>query len=256
MCSTLTIRWLSWQFKTLCKKLKKGKIHLTPVKMTDTVLDCRLPGLLRLVISGPSESGKTSFLFRFILQGEHILQRPFKKVYFFYHNEQPLYDELRAVLGSDIEFLEGNPNDSAVERIVQRQKNSELPFLICMDDFSQSLNKEVATLFTRISHHHKAHLILLIHNIYNRSPFTREITQSANALCLFKNPRDMSIATVLGKQLMPKNSGIFASIYKEATKRPYGYLFVNFHQGAHEDLRYLSNLLIEDWPIRVFIPEI
>lgn len=219
-------------------------------------LDARFPGLMRLVVIGPSEAGKSSFLYKLILNGEQFLAKPFHKVYFFYQNDQPIYDQLRLILGTRIEFLEGIPNDSVMERIIREESNSETPCLIALDDFSMLLGKEVVNLFTRVSHHHQMHVCLLMHNLYNRSPYTREITQSANALCLFKNPRDMSFSTVLGKQLMPQKSHVFASIYRDATLPAFGYLFISFHQGTNESLRYLSNINQDEWPIRVFVPEI
>jgi hypothetical protein len=46
-------------------------------------------------------------------------------------------------------------------------------------------------------------------------------------IALFKNPRDQIGPALLARQRYPSNSKKFMTKYIEATKRPYGYLFID-----------------------------
>ena len=217
-------------------------------------VDARLPGRVRAVLAAGSGAGKTTFLFNFLKYSPHILMEPFNRVYFFYFNPQPLYNDMKKLLGDRITFIEGAPQKETLEKIFNREAGSPWPCMIILDDFTLFLTKEVVELFTRMSHHNNAHVMLCIHNLFNRSPYTRDITQSANCIVLFKNPRDNTVSSSLGRQLFPGKAAEFTKVFEDATERPYGYLMINFDMEAHKKLRYLSNIFPFEFPVRVFVP--
>ena len=211
--------------------------------------DFCFPGQMRGVLFAPSGGGKTTFMVNFILNGDELLKNPFKQVLFYYWNYQPLYELLREKLKNDIVFIQGEPNLDELTAILTE---AEDPLLLVFDDFTQHLTKDIATIYTRLSHHYNCHVLLSLHNFFSKSPHARDITQSANALVLFKNPRDMTFANTLGGQIMPHRHTVFTDIYQRATEKIYGYLFVNLHQETPEPLRYVSNIFPNELPIRVF----
>ena len=56
-------------------------------------------------------------------------------------------------------------------------------------------------------------------------------------IVLFKNPRDQIEPAILARQMYLNNQKKFMIKYTEATKRPYGYLFIDLKQNTPEEER-------------------
>ncbi|GFV68907.1 uncharacterized protein TNCV_1985711 [Trichonephila clavipes] len=65
----------------------------------------------------------------------------------------------------------------------------------------------------------------------------REISLNAHYLVLFKNRRDQSQTTHLGRQLYPRKVKFFQECYADATSKPYGYLVIDLKPETDESLR-------------------
>ena len=61
-------------------------------------------------------------------------------------------------------------------------------------------------------------------------------------IVLFKNPRDQIGPAILARQMYPSNSQKFMIKYIEATKRPYGYLFIDLKQNTPEEDRLKTDI--------------
>ena len=61
-------------------------------------------------------------------------------------------------------------------------------------------------------------------------------------MVLFKNPRDQVEPAILVRQMYPNNSKRFMNKYTEATKRPYGYLFIDLKQNTPEEERLKTDI--------------
>ena len=102
-----------------------------------------------------------------------------------------------------------------------------------MDEF-----KKVVDLFTKKSHHHNTSVVFVVQNIFEKG--LRTISLNAHYLVLFKNPRDTTQVTYLGRQM--GNSKAVTAAYKDATSNPYGYLFVDMKQDTPETIRLRTGL--------------
>ncbi len=115
--------------------------------------------------------------------------------------------------------------------------------LIVLDDLMTSAyTKSVCELFTKGSHHKNISIILITQNVFHQGKFCRDISLNCKYLVLFKNPRDRSQIFPLARQVYPENPNSFVAIYNEVTSKPYGYLFMDLTQTAHDILRFQTDI--------------
>ena len=117
---------------------------------------------------------------------------------------------------------------------------SEIPAntLLVFDDLMMdSFNKEITD--------NKISTILVLHNLFHQSKYSRNITLNAQYIVYFKNPRDLSSASILARQLCPSNWRNLQNLFNEATHKPYSYLIVDLTQNTPELFKYRNNIFNE-----------
>ena len=62
---------------------------------------------------------------------------------------------------------------------------------------------------------------------------------------LFKNVRDASQISHFGKQMYPNNTKFLNWAFKDATKAPFTYLFLDLRPDTDESIRVRANILGE-----------
>jgi len=95
-------------------------------------------------------------------------------------------------------------------------------------------NDDLANLFTEGPHHRNVSVVFLTQNLFYKNKHMRTISLNAHYLVLFKNPRDAGQFSILARQ--PSGFKFVEEAYRDATERPFGYLFVDFK--PHQDERY------------------
>ena len=79
-----------------------------------------------------------------------------------------------------------------------------------------------------------------------------------NLIVVFKNPRDQTQIRHLTCQMFPSKPKFLQTAYKEETKDPYRYLFLDFHPNSPEFARVRGNIspcdLLED-PCCLYLPK-
>lgn len=217
-----------------------------------TTHDLRFSGLIRLCLVGPSSCGKTFFLYKLLRHAQELMSLPPKKIIFFYQAEQPLYEEMKDYFKNLIVFVKGLPSDEKLKELLERERLR--PLFLVLDDFSLQLNETVTNLFQVLSHHHSLHVAVLTQSLFSKNKQQRDITLNSTHLVLFKNPRDRSVATSLGRQFAPGHAGDFSRVYEEATREPHSYLMINLQQNCPDHLRLVSRIYPDQWPMRVWVP--
>ena len=167
-----------------------------------------------------------------------------------YREYQDGYDHL-ASLVPEIRFVEGIPAD-LLQSLDRTQRN-----VIVIDDLmSESINNtKVSDLFTKGSHHINLSVILILQNLFYKGKEMRTISLNSHYMVLFKNPRDTSQINHLAKQMYPSRSKFMVEACRDATKNPYGYLFVDLKPTTSEELSIRTNIFNGDFPI-VYIPRV
>ncbi|GFX98715.1 uncharacterized protein TNCV_2567281 [Trichonephila clavipes] len=191
-----------------------------------------------MMICGPSNSGKTFFVRRIL---ETKLIKPFPpKIIWCYGIYQKLFEKM-----SDIEFHEGIP--SGVENITNA--------LIIIDDLMNEVgdDKKLSNLFTKGSHHRDISVIFILQNIFCKGKQIRNISLNTSYLCCFKNVRDKQQISCLARQMYPSQSKFLLESYDDATKVPYGYLFIDLKPETNERLRIRTSIFPGDKNI-VYVP--
>ena len=112
---------------------------------------------------------------------------------------------------------------------------------------TSAYTKAVCELFTKGSHHRNLSVILITQNVFHQGKFCRDISLNCKYLVLFKNPRDKSQIYPLARQIFPENSGSFVKVYKEATSKPFGYLFLDLTQTTNDILRFQTDIFNKNY---------
>jgi len=119
-----------------------------------------------------------------------------------------------------------------------------------MDDADRSM----ADLFTRGSHHRNVSVVFLVQNLFHKNKYIRMISLNAHYMVLFKNPRDASQFASLARQMYPNRWAFVVEAYKDATRRPFSYLFVDLRPEQDEDLRLRTNTFPGDTQY-IYVPK-
>lgn len=84
----------------------------------------------------------------------------------------------------------------------------------------------------------------MIQNLFNQTRFQRTISLNASYIYLARNPRaGLSNIANLASQMYPGKTQFLKEAYSDATKEPYGYLFLDLKQTTDEKLRVRRNIL-------------
>jgi len=166
---------------------------------------------------------------------------PPRRVVYCYGEYQQLFRKYPRVT-----FHEGLPN-------VDDFDGSE-PVLLIVDDLMNETDDSVANLFTKGSHHRNISVAFLVQNIFHKNKHIRTISLNAHYMVLFKNPRDASQFASLARQMYPNKSAFAVEAYKDATKEPYSYLFVDLRPEQDENLRLRTNVFPDETGY-VYVPK-
>jgi hypothetical protein len=191
-----------------------------------------------ILVAGPTQSGKTYFISKLIEHRDWLLDKPPDKIYWFYAEPQPLYEKLK----NDATFLRGLPDSFDT---YTKQPGSKL--LVIDDLMDQAARSDaLSRLFTVGSHHTNTSVVVLVQNLFfDCNKYFRTISLNAHYLILFANKRDRSQALCLARQLYPGETKFFMSAYREATKKPRGYLVVDCRAETPEEMSLFTNIFID-----------
>ena len=148
------------------------------------------------IVSGPSGSGKSSFVIRFLQNLRHLCTEPS-----FGGGIVWCYDEKSAVpshhkLTTNVRYNEGVTEDFG-------SANGE-PCLVILDDLLTDVySKQVCELFTRGNHHRNISVILITQNLFHQGRFCRDISINAHYIVELKNVRQETVY-VPGRSSVPR----------------------------------------------------
>ncbi len=220
--------------------------------MAEEGYDLRFKNPSSFVLGGVSQSGKTTFTLNLLRNIEHLFEDPRCKqnIIYYYKQWQNSYESFKK---ENIvkEWLNHLPSEDDVKEktLLFKDRGGSV---IVIDDFAQELNKDVANIFSVLTHHTNSVVILLTQNIFSKNPVFRDISLNATFIVLFKNIRDASQVVHLAKQFAPGNNSYVIEAYKDATKNAYSYLLFDLHQSTPDNLRLRSRILPHELPMCVY----
>lgn len=195
------------------------------------------------LISGPTGSGKTSFIKRFLQERGHLIDKKIEEVVYCLPEEQ--------IVDESIPFTKlhrGVPDISMFKDL--------RPKIVILDDLLSSVDANVVELFIRGSHHYNLSVMFIVQNLFSKNKGCRDISLNSHYIILMKNPREKNQINTLARQISPENSRFICDAYKDATEKPYGYLVLDLHQTTPEQYRVRTNIFSNDSPRNiVYIPQ-
>ena len=195
--------------------------------------DIRLKENFKLFINGPSRSGKTFFLKDFIQNMDIFCKSPPKIITLVYKVFQPIYLDL------NVDYLRMDC-DNLKEKLLELARGESM--LVIFDDLINSSSlPNIANLFVVDGRHSNLSMIFLSQKLFIKNDYFRQISQNSDYYMLFKNPRNSQEIQTLSHQMTPGKKHLI-TYYKEATKNPFSYLFINLTQECKERVKYLSHL--------------
>jgi hypothetical protein len=188
------------------------------------------------VIAAPTMGGKT-FLIKEILKFKDVMISPSPtKIVYCYKAWQPTYDEIRSN-NTSILFHKGIYD---MNKFKPTENN-----LIVLDDLMQECinDPEILSLFTVGTHHTSTSVFFLTQNIFSKGKYSRDLSLNSNYIINFKNPRDQLQMQVLARQIFGNKSKYLMESYDDATKKPYGYIFLDLRQDTELRNRVQTGIL-------------
>jgi GTPase SAR1 family protein len=186
------------------------------------------------VVAGPTGSGKTHFVKRFLQNLPDLVTPTPERIVWCYGEWQPGYADM---LGVD--FEEGLPS---METFDKTQRT-----LLILDDLAQETDSRVTKLFTQGSHHWS--VLYLVQNLFDKNKEHRTISLNAHYLVLFKNPRDGGQIRHLASQMFPGRGAYLREAYDDATEQAHGYLIVDCTQQTPSHLRLRSTIFPGEYQV-------
>lgn len=193
------------------------------------------------LLSGPSNSGKTSLLTKILKNRDNLFTGSKKQTILFYNHWQPIYDEW--VSSSLIAYShQGVPNIEDFKSLCSYYTLEDGVFVV-FDDLGSQILRNIEffeELFVVLSHHMRISIFLVIHNLFEKG--LRKISLNSNRIILTNNCRDISQISFFARQCFPGSSNFLPSVYNFICNlQPYGYLVLDFCQNKNRYLKVTSN---------------
>lgn len=207
------------------------------------------------LIAGASSSGKTTKLIEIIKNFKELFvdDTRIQNILYFYKTWQDTF-ESNFLKNNVREFINEIPSEETIiEKTFYYQKRGGS--IVIIDDFMQEINKDIALIFTALTHHKNLVVFFLTQNVFSRTPLFRDISLNSTYIMVFKNPRDGQQISNLARQLKPGNSKFIVQAYREATKQPYTYILFDNHQSTPDILRVRSCILPNEKPMTIWSPK-
>ena len=198
-----------------------------------------------MIISGPSSSGKTTFLLRFLNEYQTLMQ-PIPKSILYCYSEY--HDHIPMLQSGGVTIHQGLPDDQIIESLAK-------PALMILDDLMLNASEEYLTsLFTKKIHHKNTSVIFLTQDLFQRK--IKVARNNAQYIVLMRAPNAALQIRNLGVQLFPRQLDYFLDAYKLATANNYGYLIIDLYAAAESFMRLRTNIFKdpENEELTIFVP--
>lgn len=202
--------------------------------------DVLLKTPFNLILAGPSGSGKSEWILK-LLQNYDKMMYPVPNhvlyCYGIYNNNVPLIEKM---------------GFSTFAGIPENFDNYPKPLLLILDDLGDTKKEYLNFLFTARTHHENINCVFVVQNCFSGN--TKVARNNTHYLALMKSPSYKLQIRTLGTQLFPSQLPFFMDSFKKATEKKYGYLFIDLHPNANENLRLRTNIFPGEENL-IFLPK-
>jgi hypothetical protein len=181
------------------------------------------------IIAGPTGSGKSVFVFKFIRDIKNLMFPPPERIIYCYGEYQDVFADF-----PEVEFTEGLP------RMTDFDGSQRI--LLIIDDLMHEAGDEVTKIFTKGSHHRNISVFFLTQNLFFKSKGSRTMSLNAQYIVVFKSVRGSGQVSNLAGQIFPGHSKYMMEAYLDSTSKPFGYLLIDLKPQTPDELRLRSNI--------------
>lgn len=225
-----------------------SNLNLSLYPTTD--FDYRFQHPCSIYLSGASNSGKSSTLYKLLISGTKSFTVQFKKIFIVYGVHQAIFDELKNLLPIVLIPLENFELQSLL-----KEEDLEHSFVVFDDSFVQlSDNRDFSDIVTKYSHHKGFSVAIVSQYVFGSGKYSRIIATNSTYTLLFDSCRDRLSISILGRQMYPGNTAYFLEAFKHSTRTPFSCLLIDCHQACPSAFRLRSNIL-GSYPI-VYLPPV
>lgn len=216
--------------------------------------DLRLKTPFNCIISGTSQSGKTTFIKNLLLMRDTIFSENPTEILLFYKINQPIYDEMleNKIIDKIIDISTFEFSIENVLNLIEKNKDKNGSMII-FDDSMTDIAKNFEEVFTNVSHHHKCSIIFVTQNLFYKDKSYRSMSLNTHYFVIMKNSRDLQQVSTLSRQMSVRNSTYVIQSYLEATKKPYHYLLFDFRPETPPALKLRSCILPHEFPYTIYL---
>jgi hypothetical protein len=173
--------------------------------------DLKFKSPFGMIIAGPSSSGKSSFLLKFIAESGELIEPKPKSILYCFGEMSSIVPLLQK---SGINVYSGVPSEDVIKSLPK-------PSLLILDDLLLSIDeKALSEIFVKKSHHQNFSIIFVTQNLFEKK--IKVARQNAQYLVLMRSPNSALSIRNIGVQLFPRQLDYFLDAYRQATKEPYG----------------------------------
>jgi hypothetical protein len=216
--------------------------------------DLRFKHPFNLLITGFSQSGKTSWVRNLLKVGDHLLTEKPAYVLLFYRAMQPIYNDMLAenLVNKLIDVSVQFPTLDEIYQLIEPYKDNGGSLMI-FDDTMSDVTTDFEQLFCNVSHHLNSSIIFLTQNMFYNNKSFRTMSLNSHYIIVMKNPRDTQQISILARQFKPTNSEFVVKSYKDATKKNYSYLVIDFSPNSPETTRIRTDIFPNEAPLKIYL---
>lgn len=211
-----------------------------------------------MMLAGPSSCGKSSFVKNLIMSRDILFGIRSLNVYIVCSNVQNIYEDM--VKNKNVKkIFYKMPSKNEILQIAKNGRKNGGTILI-LDDLLTEIAKNnmlIQEIFTEMAHHQKLTVVLCVQNLFYQNGIFRTLSLNSGYLVPFKNPRDMKQINFIAYRSYAMDSEVVIKAYKDATYKPYSYLFMDFTQTTPDFLRLKTDIFpshIDKIPPAIYLP--
>lgn len=188
------------------------------------------------IIAAPTMGGKTHMIKEILKYKDIMISPKITNIIYCYKSWQNNYEEMKR-LDNSIIFHEGIYDTS-------KFKNYNNNLIILDDLMTECINnQEILNLFTVGTHHSNTSVFFLTQNIFSKGKYSRDLSLNSNYIINFRNARDQLQMQILARQMYGKKSKFLLESFEDATKKPYGYIFLDLKNETESRNRVQTGIL-------------
>ena len=223
--------------------------------------DVRFQHPSNIFIMGPSQSGKTSFIYKF-LKYRHLLMNPVPKtVIYVYSSQHPLVNKM-VEEGIVNKVLKNLPeNQDSLEKLTQSCRDGGC--ILVIDDALSQMRSYLPQIFEVISHRDNCTVLFVTQNAFIDSSVFRRIKENCHYYVVMKHAKNSLKVKTLALQMDSCNIDYIMDAHRDAVKLKksrnekhhliYGYLIMDQRPFANDHTRIRTSIFPdEEEPVCIY----